>query len=203
VLRPTREQIDAGIVDAAAAMFAQHGYERTSLREIAQRVGYSKTGLLHRFASKEVLRDAVAEQCVAAVRGVLAGVEHLPPGPARDTAVVEALADLAVSAPGRLSLALAREGGLEGTSAGQVLSGVPELLLACFAVEDRACTGTGLERRVRVASALAVLGTVTVTFARRAPQELRPHMVAIALQALGHAPPGPAAPRLPDTPTVR
>ena len=199
MLRPTREQIDACIVDAAAAMFAEHGYDRTSLREIAGAVGYSKTGLLHRFRSKELLRDAVAEQCVDAVRGVLASVEDLPAGAERDTAVVHALADLAVSAPGRLSLALARAGALSSTPAGEVLAGVPELLGRCFALPgpDRpggGAAGSDLERSLRVTAALAVIGTLAVAFPQQPPQQLRQHVTGIALEVLGLAPAPPPAP---------
>ena len=201
MLRPSREQIDAGIVDAAAAMFAEHGYERTSLREIADAVGYSKTGLLHRVRSKEALRDTVAERCVAAVRDVLARVEPLPPGPERDAAAIEALADLAASAPGRLSLALAHDGGLVGTPAGEVLAQVPGLLGRCFAIDpaiDPAPEGgpgapAALERRVRVTAALAVVGTLTLAFPTTPQHLLRPHLVALALGALGR-PAAPAAP---------
>ena len=193
MLRPSREQIDAGIVDAAAAMFAEHGYERTSLREIADAVGYSKTGLLHRVRSKEALRDTVAERCVAAVRDVLLHVEPLPAGPARDAAAIEALADLAASAPGRLSLALAHDGGLTGTPAGEVLAQVPELLCRCFAI-DLAPDGDpeapeALERRVRVTAALAVVGTLTLAFPSTPQHLLRPHLVALALGALGRTAP--------------
>ena len=195
MLRPTPEQIDAGIVDAAAAMFAEHGYDRTSLREIASAVGYSKTGLLHRVRSKEALRDTVAERCVAAVRDVLALVEPLPAGPARDAAAVEALADLAASAPGRLSLALAHDGGLTGTPAGDVLAQVPELLCRCFAIDLGNATDDGpgapaaLERRVRVTAALAVVGTLTLAFPTTPQHLLRPHLVALALGALGRTTP--------------
>ena len=196
MLRPTREQIDAGIVDAAAAMFAEHGYERTSLREIASAVGYSKTGLLHRVRSKEALRDTVAERCVAAVRDVLALVEPLPAGPARDAAAIEALADLAASAPGRLSLALAHDGGLAGTPAGEVLAQVPALLCRCFAIDPAPDGAPGappaaeaLERRVRVTASLAVVGTLTLAFPTTPQHLLRPHLVALALGALGRTAP--------------
>lgn len=49
----------ARIVDGATALFAQEGYGDTSLRDIAERVGVSKSTLLHHFASKEELLSAV------------------------------------------------------------------------------------------------------------------------------------------------
>lgn len=43
------------ILDAALDLFAQNGYDRTSVREIARAVGLSQAGLLHYFTSKEEL----------------------------------------------------------------------------------------------------------------------------------------------------
>lgn len=49
----------ATILDGASALFAEEGYGGTSLRDIAERVGASKSTLLHHFGSKEELLSAV------------------------------------------------------------------------------------------------------------------------------------------------
>lgn len=49
----------ARILDGATALFAQAGYGDTSLRDIAERVGVSKSTLLHYYGSKEELLSAV------------------------------------------------------------------------------------------------------------------------------------------------
>jgi AcrR family transcriptional regulator len=43
------------ILDAALTLFAEQGYDRTSVREIARAVGLSQAGLLHYFTNKEEL----------------------------------------------------------------------------------------------------------------------------------------------------
>ncbi|HET7802283.1 MAG TPA: helix-turn-helix domain-containing protein, partial [Humibacillus xanthopallidus] len=43
------------ILDAALAVIARNGYQRTSVRDIAEAVGLSQAGLLHYFSSKEAL----------------------------------------------------------------------------------------------------------------------------------------------------
>ena len=65
----TRERI----LDVAADLFVEQGYDKTSLREIAQRVGFTKAALYYHFASKadilvalhmrmhRLIDDAVAE----------------------------------------------------------------------------------------------------------------------------------------------
>jgi AcrR family transcriptional regulator len=50
------------IVEAATALFGEVGYRSASLREIAARCGISHPGLLHHFASKELLLQAVLER---------------------------------------------------------------------------------------------------------------------------------------------
>ncbi len=47
------------ILDGATALFAEEGYGDTSLRDIAERVGVSKSTLLHHYGSKEELLSAV------------------------------------------------------------------------------------------------------------------------------------------------
>jgi len=49
----------AEILDAAVKVFSESGFHGGSLREIAERVGLSQPGLLHHFANKEQLLEAV------------------------------------------------------------------------------------------------------------------------------------------------
>jgi AcrR family transcriptional regulator len=55
------------ILDEATRLFAERGYEGTSMADLAERVGLRKASLFHHFASKEVLYAAVLERLVAAV----------------------------------------------------------------------------------------------------------------------------------------
>ena len=58
MLRPTKAEIDAEIIDRAAGLFARHGFAHTSLQQIAEAVKYRKAGLLHHYPSKQAIYEA-------------------------------------------------------------------------------------------------------------------------------------------------
>jgi AcrR family transcriptional regulator len=76
------------ILDAALGLFAQKGYDRVSVREIARETGLSQAGLLHHFSTKEelfleVLRrrddrdgDPVEHRHVHSVEHLISAVQH-------------------------------------------------------------------------------------------------------------------------------
>ncbi len=63
-----REVSRAKIVETALELFAQHGYEATSVRMIAQAAGIAQGLLYNYFASKEALLATVVQQSMADVR---------------------------------------------------------------------------------------------------------------------------------------
>lgn len=66
------------ILDEATRLFAERGYEGTSMADLAERVGLRKASLFHHFASKEVLYGAVLERLVAAVGSAIGKAAQQP-----------------------------------------------------------------------------------------------------------------------------
>jgi AcrR family transcriptional regulator len=76
------------ILDAALGVIARNGYQRTSVRDIAEAVGLSQAGLLHYFSSKEALfveilrrrddvdRERMPADPAARVRGLIGIMRH-------------------------------------------------------------------------------------------------------------------------------
>jgi AcrR family transcriptional regulator len=188
VPRPFRQQIDEGILDRAAALFARHGFEQTSLQAVADAVGLSKAGLLHHFPSKDALHAAVLAFADGLGRRVLAQVRELPLGPARDRRAIEALLDVALAHPGVVALLLA-PATQSGVDAGPPeTSGPGAAALEAFGVDPETAAP---ERLVRVIAALTALAVLSIAAQHEdKTTSWRPLVVATCLDTLGHRRPG-------------
>lgn len=62
------------ILEAALQLFAQQGYERVSLRQVAQAVGLTPPSLYHYFSSKERLLETLAHRVAERFEKATAGI---------------------------------------------------------------------------------------------------------------------------------
>lgn len=76
-LRGTRERIQ----QVALELFTEHGYERTSLREIAEQLGVTKAALYYHFRSKEELVESFLEDRFAELDRLVAWLQARPRTP--------------------------------------------------------------------------------------------------------------------------
>ncbi|MFC1410634.1 TetR/AcrR family transcriptional regulator [Streptacidiphilus sp. N1-12] len=66
----------ARILDIAMELFAEHGYEKTSLREIADRLGVTKAALYYHFRTKEDILAGIVESMAAPIEDAIAWGEQ-------------------------------------------------------------------------------------------------------------------------------
>jgi AcrR family transcriptional regulator len=76
-----REESRSRIIDAALRLFAGYGYERATVRMIAEAAGVAQGLMYSHFASKEELLRAIFEQSVADVYASFALAAAGAPGP--------------------------------------------------------------------------------------------------------------------------
>ncbi|MFB2555502.1 TetR/AcrR family transcriptional regulator [Herbiconiux liangxiaofengii] len=89
IVRPQND-VNAELRRIALQMFAENGYAGTSLQQIADAAGYSKSSVLYHFGSKEALFDAAIGPAVQKLSSFLDSiVEKLTADEQRDAFVVE------------------------------------------------------------------------------------------------------------------
>ncbi|MHA6762299.1 TetR/AcrR family transcriptional regulator [Streptacidiphilus sp. PAMC 29251] len=66
----------ARILDVALELFAEHGYDKTSLREIADRLGVTKAALYYHFRTKEDILAGIVDSMSAPIEEAIAWGEQ-------------------------------------------------------------------------------------------------------------------------------
>jgi AcrR family transcriptional regulator len=88
---PEQESTRDRILDIAMELFIDQGYEKTSLRQIAERMGFSKAAIYYHFASKEDILMALHMRLHDFGRDALAQVDPAALGPEGWLAVLDGL----------------------------------------------------------------------------------------------------------------
>ena len=95
------------LVDAASELFAERGIQATTMDDIAQAAGMSRTSVFNYFGHKEMILCEIGARYVHEIAGPLRGSDGANPGHAF-SAVTDALAELATRQPALIA-AVARE----------------------------------------------------------------------------------------------
>lgn len=73
---PAARETRAKILDTALVLFTEHGFDGTTLQEIADRLGFTKAALYYHFKSKDDLLAALLTPAVDAIEELIAAHEH-------------------------------------------------------------------------------------------------------------------------------
>lgn len=82
------------ILDAALALFAEKGYEATSMREIAEQLSITKPALYYHFDSKEDIVRSLLADIETQVDALVDWTREQPPGPDLRRQVLERWTDI-------------------------------------------------------------------------------------------------------------
>jgi AcrR family transcriptional regulator len=105
-MRQTAAEIDHAILDVAAGIFATYGFTHSSVQQIADAVGYSKPGLLHRFGSKEALHRAVLNEVSDTVQEIVGHAVTHSHQPDQVRQVLDLMTSKALDRPGMVQMML-------------------------------------------------------------------------------------------------
>jgi AcrR family transcriptional regulator len=84
------------IIEAALALFAEHGISGTSLQMIADAIGVTKAAVYHQYNTKDEIVLAVAEVVLTGLQAAVTAAEAEPSRSRAREVLIGAMADLAV-----------------------------------------------------------------------------------------------------------
>jgi AcrR family transcriptional regulator len=173
----TREQIRT----VALEMFAERGYDGTSLREIAEQLGVTKAALYFHFRTKEEILTAILRGYLDGIADLVAQAEAEPRSPERQERVLRSFAAHQEQWGSDLTL-LVRQNATEIHDL-PVAAEIKNVMHQVIAV--LAPPGADAAQRLRVRTALTAFQVATLTAVRDeegSEAELREAALALALE---------------------
>lgn len=176
------------VLDAAAAVFLEHGYARASMEQVRQAAGVSNGSLYHHFPTKAELADALYVQTLHDFHGaLLAAVKGGVDAESGVKGVVRAYVSWVVKHPDRAALLhkLKREGDVTDASAG-ISAANAEAFTALRAWTEAQCAA-GHMRELPFHLWMALVFAPSMSLTARWVREARPAVPAKVRAALEHA----------------
>src|SRR5262249_10702178 len=183
----------AQLVDVGRALFAERGYEATSVEEIAERAGISKPIVYEHFGGKEGLYAVIVDREVEHIVGRI--VEAISSGSPRERLERAALAFLSEGEAGRGGLGVLRRGAPASKRSGEMPALMYDLADRVGAIFTEQFRKAGYDAKAAPIYAHALVGMVAFvgqwwTESRKAPpvESVASHIAALAWMGLRHLP---------------
>jgi len=182
----TRERIQA----IALELFAEQGYDKTSLREIAEGLGVTKAALYYHFNSKEDIVRSFTEDYRAELDEVISWGASQPPGPAARAEILARYADIVDRRLPVIRFMEQNQAALHSLMSDDASR--KKLFRAQFMslCDLLSPPGSPLADRVRAAMAVVSVGMSSLLFAQEAgsPAELHATVLGVACELAGADP---------------
>ena len=188
----TRERIQS----VALELFAEQGYEKTSLREIAERLDVTKAALYYHFKSKEDIVRSFTEDYAAELDGLLNWGADQPRTPATRATLLAGYSDIVARRLGVLRFLEQNQAAVHHLMSENGAKDHKRMFREQFENfrDLLAPPGAPLAERVRASVAVVSIGLGSMLFQKEAadPAELREIVLGIAT-GLADATPAPTA----------
>ena len=180
------------ILDVALDLFLAHGYDRTSLREIAEQLGFSKAALYYHYKAKDdilvALTDAMLDELSELVERVS---REEPPGLARTRRTITELVDLLMRQRRAAQLIISQAAAIQRLKESRNHE-IQHRMLELITPPD-----ASLVARVRASAAVSVVQSMLLHLNEDDVETVRSTVLALALRCLDpeEPPAEPAAAR--------
>jgi len=178
--------------ELALQLFAEQGYEKTSLREIAERLGVTKAALYYYFKSKEDIVRSLVEDYVAEVDELIAWGKQQPRSAATRAEIVRRYLDIIANGTAVFRLLHQNQAAVSSLASakerGELFRERLDMLVDLLTEP-----GAAVHEQVRAASCLMSVSFCCMHYQDRAasPAELKKAVLDMALE-LADAAPAPA-----------
>jgi AcrR family transcriptional regulator len=175
--------------ELALQLFAEQGYEKTSLREIAERLGVTKAALYYYFKSKEDIVRSLVGDYVAQLDDLIAWGKDQPRTAASRAEIVHRYMDIVVNGTEVFRMLQQNQAAVSSLASakerGELFRERMDSLVDLLAGPD-----ASLRDQVRAASALMSISIGCMHYQRRAadPEELRAALLDVAMELADAAP---------------
>ena len=159
----------ARIQQVALELFAEQGYERTSLREIAERLGVTKAALYYHFKSKEDIVRSFTEDYFGRLDALIAWGREQPPGPQTAHELIDRYITIVMESGEVFRFLERNQATIHGTEDGKHRFTQFRPRLAAL-MEVITGPDASLRSRIRAAAAIFAVSTSCMFFMKDAPE---------------------------------
>jgi AcrR family transcriptional regulator len=181
----TRQRIQS----VALELFAEQGYDKTSLREIAERLGVTKAALYYHFKSKEDIVASLMEDYFAEIDELLAWGRTQPRTPAARAEILTRYFEIIHSGTGVFQMIQHNQASVNSLSAAKNRAARSRERMHAL-VDVISGPGASLTSQIRAATALASVSFGCIFYGEKAksPDELREAVLGTAFELTGAQP---------------
>jgi AcrR family transcriptional regulator len=181
----TRQRIQS----VALELFAEQGYDKTSLREIAERLGVTKAALYYHFKSKEDIVASLVEDYFAEIDELIAWGRTQPRTPAARAEFLTRYFEIIYNGSGVFRMIQHNQASVNSLSAAKNREALFRERMHHL-VELLSGPGASLAAQIRAATALASVSFGCIFYGEKAkdPGELREAVLSTAFQLTGAQP---------------